>query len=66
MYRNLSAELVRRKLTQNDIAKLLGISISTMSYKMNGKSEFTLSEARTIYAFLKTDVPILELFEMEE
>ena len=66
MYPNLSAELVRRRLTQNDIAKLLGISISTMSCKMNGKSVFTLDEAKKIYDFLNPNVEFVELFETEE
>ena len=65
MYPNLSAELVRHRVTQNDIAKLLGISISTMSCKMTGKSGFTLDEAMNIHEFLNADITLTELFERE-
>lgn len=49
MYKNLSAEMARFNLTQKDIQNLLKISSqSTMSLKMNGKSFFTLDEAKKI------------------
>lgn len=65
MYPNLSAELVRHRKTQNDIANLLGISVSTMSYKMTGKSNFTLDEAMKIHEFLNADITLTELFKRE-
>ena len=48
MYANLSAEMARNKITQIDIAKLLNISTSTLSEKMNGKKDFKLSECKKI------------------
>lgn len=34
--------------TQTELARVLGISISTMSWKLNGKAEFTQSEIKAI------------------
>lgn len=48
MYANLSAEMARNKITQIDLAKLLNISTSTLSEKMNGKKDFKLSECKKI------------------
>lgn len=35
-------------LTYNDIAALLGLSVATVSAKINGKSDFLLSEIQAI------------------
>ena len=35
-------------LTYNDIADLLGLSVATVSAKINGKSDFLLSEIQVI------------------
>lgn len=34
--------------TQGDLAKVIGITESTLSWKMNGKSEFKQSEIKAI------------------
>ena len=34
--------------TQNGLARVLGISKSTMSWKMNGRANFTQAEIKTI------------------
>lgn len=48
MYPNLAAELKRKEKKQEDIAKLLSIRLATVNGKMNGKSEFKISEFKTI------------------
>ena len=48
MYANLNAEMARNKITQIDLAKLLNMSPSTLSEKMNGKKDFKLSECKKI------------------
>lgn len=45
MYRNLKAEMVRNKISNKDIADLLGLRAATISDKINGKFPFKLCEA---------------------
>lgn len=65
MYPNLRAEMARRKITIAILAKFLGKRISTISAKLNGKSQFTLEECKRIKAFLETDLPLEVLFRKE-
>lgn len=48
MFCNLLIELKRRKLTQKEVAKAIGISEQAMYKKMVGKTEFTLAEMEKI------------------
>lgn len=66
MYNNLEAELKRKKIRRIDLAKKLGIAISTVSEKLNGKSDISLALAYKIKRILETDMPIEELFLTEE
>lgn len=61
MYKKLKALMVERDITQKDLAKVLNINVSTLNFKLNGKSEFTLSEAFTISAFFGNK-PLEEIF----
>lgn len=65
MYPNLRAELARKNMTYQELAKILGIAESTMSLKVNGKYDFTLDECQTIKKAINVDVPLEELFEKE-
>lgn len=42
------AWLVQHRITQMEIANLLGISLTMANKKVNGRSEFTLPQVRTI------------------
>ena len=63
MYRNVDAELKRNGMTRADLGKALNIAPSTMSYKLNGKSDITLQMAEQIKAILGVDMSLEELFE---
>lgn len=63
MYPNLNAELARKNVTNGELAKVLGLSPSTVSQKRNGLFDFTLKEAKAIKHFLKLNLPLEELFE---
>jgi DNA-binding XRE family transcriptional regulator len=65
MFINVDVELKRRKMTRGDLAKALGITRSTMSMKLNGKSPIYMSEAMRIKQILKTDLAIEDLFKPE-
>ena len=65
MYSNLKAEMARRDVTITEIAKVLRVRIGTVSVKMR-KGKFTLAEAVKIKKYLGVDMPLEELFEVEE
>ena len=48
MLANVKTEMARHQKTNVDMAAALGISETSYGMKLNGKQEFTLSEARTI------------------
>lgn len=47
-YPNLILEIKRRGETQDNLSKLLGISRTTFNFKLQGKSEWTISEIEKI------------------
>lgn len=62
MYPNLEAEMARAKMTQFELAKELGITPTTLSHKLNGKSNLSLKECVLIKRALKTRESIETLF----
>ena len=54
--------LSRRRASQKELAAALGISATTMSDRMTGRSAFDTDELLQIAAFL--DVDFVELFPM--
>ncbi len=58
----LETEMIKRGIFKRDISKLLGVELSTLSYKINGKREFTLDEALAIWNEWFRDIPVDELF----
>ncbi|HEY5585673.1 MAG TPA: XRE family transcriptional regulator [Ruminiclostridium sp.] len=65
-YSNLLAEMARNQIAQQDIAILLGKTVSTVNTKINGKYPFTLDEAMKIQENLFKDKDIPYLFEKQE
>ena len=59
MNRNLlEYEMKERGYTAEKLSREIGISKSAFSKKINGKSEFTLSEIQGIVTVLKLDSPL--------
>lgn len=50
--------LLKKHMTQQDLAKLLHISTNSLSKKMNGKVSFKLSEAQAIVEHLGVEPSI--------
>ena len=50
MFPNLFIELKRSKSTQQQLAKRIGISHSSLQNKLQGRTQFTLKEMRDIQA----------------
>ena len=55
----IRGQLARQGKTQRDLAALLSLSQATVSARMTGKTEFTVSELRAVAAWL--DVPVSRL-----
>lgn len=67
MYRNLEAELARRNITRTKLAQELGLTLGTLSLKLNGKSILILPEAIKIKKIIGVEnMPLEELFEANE
>lgn len=66
MYRNLEAELARKQISRKELAEKLGITATTLSFKLNGKSKFSLEECVEIKRLLGTEEPIDYLFAQDE
>lgn len=62
MYSTLKAEMARKSVTIKNLAESLGKREATISNKINGKSDFTLSEAKEIKEILSVEMPLDELF----
>ena len=58
----LRAELILQNITAKDLADILGISQSAISKKINGISEFSLSELQTISSKLGIEKTISIFF----
>ena len=63
MFGNLSAEMARKGVTGAHLAGKLGMTPSTLSLKLNGKSDLSLNQAIRIKEILGVDIPIEVLFK---
>lgn len=69
MFPNLEAEMARSKITQAKLAEMLGVTPTTLSFKLSGKSTLSLKECVKIKknAFPdKTLDYLFQTFESEE
>ncbi len=48
MFENLRLEMYKRRMSTDDLAKILGISGAAMRNKLAGRNEFKLSEIQKI------------------
>ncbi|MCT4593139.1 MAG: helix-turn-helix domain-containing protein [Anaeromicrobium sp.] len=62
-YKSLKAYRKLVGINQSDLAQMLGIGTNTYSFKENGKTPFTLDEAKTIADFFGATVD--EIFFMD-
>lgn len=63
MYSNLKAEMKRGGFTLETVSRKLGITLGTLSLKLNGKYPVTLNEAKKIKEIIGVDIPLEDLFE---
>ena len=62
MFSNIDAELARGKLSYKDLSKLVGIKYDTLINKLNGKTEFKLSEMKLIQSKCFPDLSLEVIF----
>lgn len=55
-YQRLKGKMREKGLNYEDISKLLSISTTAVSHKINGKSDFLLSQALAVEARVGLDV----------
>ncbi len=66
MFPNLEAEMARKKITQLKLAEMLGITPTTLSFKLSGKSTLSLKECVEIKKNAFPDKTLDYLFATDE
>ena len=64
MYPNLDGEMARFKITRGDLARRIGITPTTLSLKLNGKSNLSLKECVEIKEAIASNKTIDYLFKV--
>ncbi len=65
-FTNLLTEMARKNITQKQIAQALGIEPTTLSKKINFKTDFTLPEIKMIRDFINPELKLEFLFAIEK
>lgn len=66
MFHNLEVEMAKSRLLQNDLAKVIHVTPTTLSLKLNGKSNLSLKECLLIKQALKTEQTVEHLFATDD
>ena len=66
MFPNLEAEMARSKITQLQMAEMLQVTPTTLSFKLNGKSSLSLKECVLIKQLMFPDKTLDSLFATDE
>lgn len=64
MFRQVDAALKLAGMTRGELAAKLGITSSTLSMKLNGKSPIPLTQALMIKKILNSNLSLEELFSI--
>lgn len=66
MFKNLRAEMARKNITNEKIAKALNLNVSTICAKLNSTNRLKYIEAKKIQAIFFPNLSTEYLFEIEE
>lgn len=66
MFNNLEAEIVRKRIKKQEIAKEIGRTYNTLNLKISGKYPFTYDEALIIQEKFFPECDLKELFKKED
>ena len=64
MYSKLKGLMVEKNITQQELAQILQMSITTLNFKINGKSDFNVKEAKKVSNFFGKTIE--EIFYIDE
>ncbi|MVX65218.1 helix-turn-helix domain-containing protein [Clostridium chromiireducens] len=64
MYSKLKGLMVEKRVTQLELAEILKITGSALNYKINGKSDFSVTEAKLVSSFFGKTIE--EIFVIDE
>ncbi len=64
MYSKLKGLMVEKRVTQLELAEILKITGSALNYKINGKSDFSVAEAKLVSSFFGKTIE--EIFVIDE
>lgn len=62
MYSKLKGILVEKNITQQELAQILQISVSALNFKINGKSDFSVTEAKRVSNILGKTIEEIFIF----
>lgn len=66
MHRILKAEMVRSNISIKELAMKIGITERSMRNKINGITDFTITEAFKIRLIVSQGMPLDELFKKQD
>lgn len=66
MYKNLKSAMRAKGITQETVAKEIGITPRSLIHKLNGETDFTVSEALQIWWKLLPEYQFVLLFAKDE
>lgn len=66
MLANLNNELRRKNITQNAVARMIGVTDKTLTNKLSGATEFTVNEAFLIRKNLLPEFTMDYLFATDD
>ena len=64
MYSKLKGLMVEKRITQQELALILKITASALNFKINGRSDFSVTEAKLVSSFFGKTIE--ELFVIDE
>lgn len=64
MYSKLKGLMVEKRITQQELAQILKITTSALNFKINGRSDFSVTEAKLVSSFFGKTVE--EIFVIDE
>lgn len=65
MYQELNVEMARKRITQKELAVLIGMSESALSLRLNGKATLSFADALKIKKALNSQLSLEVLFKKE-
>ena len=64
MYSKLKGLMVEKRITQQELAQVLKITASALNFKINGRSDFSVTEAKLVSSFFGKTIE--EIFIIDE